>query len=88
MKREDILKEIMERDMLNIGEYVILPDGFEEAVLGVSVNKPKRVIYDYWKCLDTIIKRDKADFDYAIDWLDEFIEEELGEHSPIYIKQI
>ena len=67
---------------------MILADGFEEAFLGVSVNKPSRVIYDYWKCLDSIIQKDDAEFDEAIDWLDEFIEEELGEHSPIYIKQI
>ena len=88
MTREDILKEIMERDMFDKDEYVILADGFEPAFVGVSVNKPSRVIYDYWLCLDTIIKRDKADFDDAIDWLDEFIAKELGEHSPIYIKQI
>jgi hypothetical protein len=88
MTREDIIKEIMERDLFEKDEYVILADGFEEAFLGVSVNKPSRVIYDYWKCLDSIIQKDEAEFDEAIDWLDEFIEEELGEHSPIYIKQI
>jgi hypothetical protein len=88
MTREDIIKEIMERDLFEKDEYVILADGFEEAFLGVSVNKPSRVIYDYWKCLDSIIQKDDAEFDEAIDWLDEFIEEELGEHSPIYIKQI
>jgi len=88
MTREDIIKEIMERDLFEKDEYVILADGFEEAFLGVSVNKPSRVIYDYWKCLDSIIQKDDAEFDEAIDWLDEFIEKELGEHSPIYIKQI
>ena len=88
MTREDIIKEIMERDLFEKDEYVILADGFEEAFLGVSVNKPSRVIYDYCKCLDSIIQKEDAEFDEAIDWLDEFIEKELGEHSPIYIKQI
>lgn len=78
----------MERDLFEKDEYVILADGFEEAFLGVSVNKPARVIYDYWKCLDLIIKKDDAEFDEAMDWLDDFIDEELGEHSPLYIKQI
>lgn len=78
----------MDRDLFEKDEYVILADGFEEAVLGVSVNKPARVIYDYWKCLDLIIKKDEAEFDEAMDWLDDFIEEELGEHSPLYIKKI
>ena len=50
MTREDILKEIMERDMFDKDEYVILADGFEPAFVGVSVNKPSRVIYDYWLC--------------------------------------
>lgn len=78
----------MERDLFEKDEYVILADGFEDAFLGVSVNKPSRVIYDYWMCLDSIIKSDGAEFDDAQDWLDEFIQKELGEHSPLYIKQI
>tara|TARA_R100000734_G_C3274229_1_gene69403 strand:- start:28 stop:294 length:267 start_codon:yes stop_codon:yes gene_type:complete len=88
MKRSDILKELMEREILDKDEYIILADGFEPAFMGISAQKPKRVIYDYWKCLDVIIRRDNAEFDEALDWLDEFIEEELGDHAPIYIKQI
>lgn len=88
MTRADILKEIMERDLFDQDEYVILADGFESAFLGVSSKKPRKVIYDYWKCLDIIIQRDNAEFDDALDWLEEFIEEELGEHSPLYMKPL
>ena len=57
MKRSDILKELMEREILDKDEYIILADGFEPAFMGISAQKPKRVIYDYWKCLDVIIRR-------------------------------
>ena len=46
MTRADIIKEIIERGLLEKYENVILVCGFEEAFLGVSVNKPSRVIYD------------------------------------------
>ena len=88
MTRQEILEEIMERDLFEKDEYIILADGFEDAFLGVTAGKPIKVVYDYWKCLDSIIKSDGAEFDDAQDWLDEFIQEELGEHSPLYIKQI
>jgi len=88
MTREEILEEIMERDLFEKDEYVILADGFEDAFVGVTASKPRKVVYDYWKCLDSIIQSDGAEFDEALDWLENFISEELGEHSPLYIKQI
>ena len=89
MQRDEILKQLMERELFDKDEYVILADGFEEAVMGVTIEKPTRVVYDYWKCLDIIIKQDEdSGFDEAIDWLDEFIEEKLGDHSPLYIKTL
>ena len=88
MTRQEILEEIMDRDLFQKDEYIILADGFEDAFLGVTATKPIKVVYDYWKCLDSIIKRDNAGFDEAQDWLEEFIQEELGQHAPLYIKQI
>lgn len=86
MHRDEILKELMEREMFSKDEYVILADGFEEAFLGVTAIKPAKAIYSYWKCLDIIMNQDGTDFDEAIDWLDEFINEDLGVHAPLYIK--
>ena len=88
MTRKEILEEIMDRDLFQKDEYIILADGFENAFLGVTATKPIKVVYDYWKCLDSIIKRDNASFDEAQDWLEEFIQEELGQHAPLYIKPI
>ena len=41
-----------------------------------------------WKCLDCIIRKDDLDFDDAIDFLEEFVEEDLGKNTPLYIKQL
>jgi hypothetical protein len=56
--------------------------------MGVTTNKPIRAVYNYWKCLDLLMKDEDADFDESIDWLDEFILEDLGKHAPLYIKSI
>ena len=52
------------------------------------MTKPKKVIYDYWKCLDCIIKKEDLEFDEALDFLDEFVLEDLGRNTPIYIEQL
>ena len=88
MTRQDILTKIINNEKFSDSEYMVLADGFEDAFIGVTIKKPKRVIYDYRKCLDCIIKKEKIDFDDAIDFLEEFVEEDFGENTPIYIKKI
>ena len=39
-------------------------------------------------CLDIAMNDEDLSFDDALDWLEEFVLEDLGEHSPIYIKKI
>jgi len=88
MTKEDILEELTRRDLLIENEHIILVDGFEEAFLGCTVSNPIKAVYDYWICLDLLIQRDNMDFDNAIDSLDEFIEQDLGKHTPTYMKVI
>tara|TARA_R110001606_G_scaffold71061_1_gene162540 strand:- start:871 stop:1137 length:267 start_codon:yes stop_codon:yes gene_type:complete len=88
MKKHQIIDKIINKDSFNEDEIVVLADGFENAFLGVTITKPKRVIYDYWKCLDCIIKKEDLDFDDAQDFLDEFVLEDLGKNTPIYIEQL
>tara|TARA_A100001037_G_scaffold302549_1_gene334421 strand:- start:430 stop:696 length:267 start_codon:yes stop_codon:yes gene_type:complete len=88
MTKGEILDIIIDDENDKELEYILLADGFEEAFVGVTVTSPKKVIYDYWKCLDCIIKNEKIDFDDAIDFLDEFVQEDLGKNTPIYIKKI
>jgi len=88
MKREEILEKLMEQKLVEKHEYVILADGFEEAFMGVTSNKPLKAVYNYWKCLDLLMQDKDSDFDESIDWLDEFIKEDLGKHAPLFIKSI
>ena len=88
MTKQDILEELTERDLLLENDHIILVDGFEEAFIGITANNPIQAIYDYWICLDILIQREGLDFDNAIDSLDEFIEQDLGNHTPRYIKII
>ena len=59
------------------------PDKLEEAFMGVTSSKPIRAVYNYWKCLELLMLDEDADFDESIDWLDEFIEEDLGKRSHL-----
>jgi hypothetical protein len=88
MTKEDILEELTSRNLLDVDTPIILVDGFEDAFLGITANKPINSIYDYWICLDLLIQREGLDFDEAIDSLDEFIEQDLGENSPQYLKLV
>ena len=86
--REDIFHELSDRGLLSEEEHIILVDGFESAFMGVSSAKPIRALYNYWRCLDYLITQERMDFDTAVDNLDEFINQDLGASSPIYIKEI
>jgi|TARA_B110001452_G_scaffold126495_1_gene105051 hypothetical protein len=88
MNRHQILEKIINEDSFDDDEIVVLADGFEDAFVGVTITKPKKVIYDYWKCLDCIIKKEDLEFDEALDFLDEFVLEDLGRNTPIYIEQL
>jgi|TARA_R110000796_G_scaffold59707_1_gene137823 hypothetical protein len=88
MNRQEILEELTDRNLLIENDHVILVDGFEEAFLGITAGVPVKATYDYWVCLDLLIQRDEMEFDFAIDSLDEFINQDLGEHTPLYLKLI
>jgi hypothetical protein len=88
MTRDDILDLIIDEQNMDDMEFVLLADGFEDAFVGVTVTTPKKVIYDYWKCLDCIIRKEGVGFDDALDFLEEFVDEDLGKNTPIYIKKI
>jgi len=93
VKNEDILNQVLESDG---GEFTMIIVGFSDAYMGLTANKPVRVIYDYYKCLDNLIHQGGWEFDEAVDYLDELVNENLqgldSENSsfnyPLYIKQI
>jgi len=88
MTKEQLLEELAERDLISFDKRTIFISGFEEAVVGVTATSPERVIYDYWKCLDYLVRKEKHNFDDALDLLDDFVLIDWGSYSPIYLKQL
>ena len=87
MKNENIIEYLLEN---HEDEDTLLIFGFQDAYVGVTASPPFRIVYDYWKCLNCLIIDDEfseaLEFDEAVEYLDEFIEKDLGENSPLFIK--
>ena len=89
MQRDEIIDQLLTRKLFGESETLVLTDGLEEAFMGVTATTPTKAIYDYWKCLDIIIKSEETmNFNEALDYLEKLSKEDVGEHSPIYIKLI
>ena len=86
----------MNRDTLDaylksIGESVLLADGFDEAIIGVSqrMNEPLLAVYSYDKMIDVLIERDGLDWEEATEYLDfNVIGAWVGEKTPIIVMSI
>ena len=69
-------------------------DGFDDAIIGITTVFPKRIIYNYWECINLILKlgdeETQLDFDNALIYLDEYINEisDIKDFAPIFIKKI
>lgn len=90
--KAELINSLYDRALLQDNEEIVLSDGFEDALIGISASEPKVAVYDFWKAIDCILKADpKLDFDEALAWLEEFVtmkietEEQL---TPIFIKTI
>jgi len=70
--KSKILKSLYDRNLIDSNERIVIASGFENAIIGVSDTIPKKIIYDYWVCLDILLKLKELSFDEAQDWLDAF----------------
>tara|TARA_B100000965_G_C19376850_1_gene662849 strand:- start:200 stop:481 length:282 start_codon:yes stop_codon:yes gene_type:complete len=90
--KDKLIDDLYDRDFLEDSEEIILSDGFEEALLGISVGKNKIAVYSFWKALDCLMRsNNELSFDEAYDWLDSFSQEKIKhveELTPIFIKTI
>ena len=74
---------------MNDDDELLLSNGFDEAVIGITASDPKRVIYDYYKAIDIIMREDKEmDLDEVIEWVEAHISVNVGDQTPIFIKLI
>lgn len=87
--RVDLIDKLYERGFLNDDDQLMLSNGFDDAIIGITAEYPKRVIYDYYKAVDVIMREDgDMDLDEVIEWIDEHISYDLGDQTPIFIKSI
>lgn len=91
LSKKDLLIRIAESQSNNYPqEPIVLLDGFEKAFLGVCKDRGlfQRAIYDYWKCIEVLVHDDEIEFDDALDWMEVWEEEDLGEGGPIFMKTV
>ena len=46
--RVDIIDKLYDRGLLSDDDQLMLSNGFDEAIIGITAKSPKRVIYDYY----------------------------------------
>jgi|TARA_B100000902_G_C26831104_1_gene678711 hypothetical protein len=90
----DLIQRFNDRHLLTEDETLVLAEGLDKAAIGITTIEPKQVVYDYWRCLDVLMKIKDLDqqisFDDALMFLDEYIDEVSGlnNFAPIFIKTL
>ena len=90
--KTELIDSLYERLLLNDDEEIILSEGFESALIGISSAEPKVAIYDFWKALDCVIKEaPELSFDESLEWLEDFSSHKI-KHSeiltPLFVKTL
>lgn len=93
-----IIENMYDRKLLESNETVVMAEGLEDALIGITASIPKRAIYDYWKCIGVLInledhnQSESSSFNCALEWLEDYVNattrKEFVSHAPIFIKTI
>lgn len=90
--KTELIDALYERLLLNDDEEIILSEGFESALIGISSAEPKVAIYDFWKALDCVIKEaPEMSFDQCLEWLEDFSSQKIKNSeslTPLFIKTL
>jgi len=82
--KTELIDSLYERMFLNDDEQIVLSDGFELDLIGISAAEPKVAIYDFWKALDVVMKEaPELGFDKALEWLEEFVKIKIENSESI-----
>ena len=74
-----------------LGETALLMDGFDEACIGFSqrINEPLLAVYQWQKMVQILKKRDKMDYEQAVEYIDyNCLGAWIGEQTPIIVMPI
>lgn len=74
---------------MNDTPKTLFADGFDSAIIGITsdrINGIERVVYDAWKMIDVLIKRDNMTPTKALEYLEfNTFTAYVGEGTPIYV---
>lgn len=89
MNKVELVNNLYETGLLKDEDSIVLSEGFEEAVIGVTASEPKRCIYDYHKAVAILMQQEPTlNVDEACEWLDEHVTYVIGDQTPIFIKKL
>jgi len=89
MNKVELVNNLYETGLLKDEDSIVLSEGFEEAVIGITANEPKRCVYDYHKAAAILMEQEEdLTIDEACEWLDEHISYIIGEQTPVFIKRL
>ena len=69
-------------------EQLFKADGFDEAVLGVGrrCGQPVLLVYDYQKCCEVLVKRDKMTYEEAEEFMEyNVVGAWVGDKTPVFV---
>lgn len=84
------LREKIEEELVENEESALFADGFDEALLGISVFSPGRaplVAYDYDACVGILVRRDKMTEEEAEEFMEyNVVGAWVGEKTPLFLR--
>lgn len=81
-------RQVLE-NYLDDQKETLFADGFDDAIIGMSVGISARdvVVYDYDKCVEILMVRDKISHEDAVDYIEyNTVNAYFGNYTPIFIK--
>lgn len=81
-----ISRKDIDEHLDSIGESVLLMDGFDEAVIGLSqrINEPMLAVYSYFRMVRLLVQRDGMSIEEAEEYIDfNCVGAWMGERTPI-----
>jgi len=69
----------------DINEQALFADGFDDAIIGFDASG-FCVVYDYNKCLDVMVKRDKMSMSEAHEYMElKMVDGFVGDSTPLFV---
>ena len=90
MKRKGGRRTLMDIRERLVQQYddadLLFADGFDEAIIGVSLGFAYRVVYDARLMVAKLVREDEMDYPSAWEYLDfNTFQAHVGERTPIYV---